>query len=107
MHRITIDPDGLTRYASTATTMAATLATATTRIAAADPLLLAPALGPIGADFLTAYRAAHTTHLAALGTLATVLTSLGAATTGAEASYTTTDAAYAAALCATGEESRI
>ncbi|WP_067562055.1 type VII secretion target [Nocardia acidivorans] len=98
MHRITIDPDGLTRYASTATAMAATLATAGARIAAADPLLLAPALGLIGADFLTAYRAAHTTHLTTVGTLATVLTSLGAATASAEATYATTDATYSAAL---------
>ncbi|WP_194852887.1 type VII secretion target [Nocardia sp. SYP-A9097] len=104
MHRITIDPDGLTNYAATATAMAAALATATTRAAAADPLLLTPALGLIGADFLTTFRAARTTHLAALGTLATVLTSLGAATTGAEAAYLTTDTGYASALKATCRE---
>ncbi|MEV6071676.1 type VII secretion target [Nocardia sp. NPDC052001] len=104
MHRITIDPAGLTEYATTAAAMAATLAGATLRATAADPLLLAPALGPIGADFLTTYRAAHATHLTALADLTTVLASLGAATIGAETAYSATDTAYATALRANSRE---
>ncbi|MCU1642626.1 MAG: hypothetical protein JWN03_2901 [Nocardia sp.] len=104
MHRISIDPPGLTTYASTATTMAAALAAAAARTAAADPLLLAPAFGLIGSDFLTTYRAAHTGHLTTLTSLAAVLTTLGAATTGAATTYVATDTTYATALQAATPE---
>ncbi|WP_405133366.1 type VII secretion target [Nocardia sp. NBC_01388] len=95
MHRISIDPEDLTTYASTAATMAAALTAATVRATAADPLLLTPAFGLIGSDFLTAYRAAHTGHLTTLGSLAAVLTTLGTATTAAATTYVGTDTRYA------------
>lgn len=98
MHRITLDPKAIAAYAATAHTMAATLATTATRTAAADPLLLAPAFGLIGADFHTALTAALTTHTTTLTDLSTVLTSLGLATTGSATACTTIDAANAAAL---------
>ncbi|MEU0545373.1 type VII secretion target [Nocardia sp. NPDC005978] len=102
MTRFSIDPDGLTAYAHTAIGMAAHLSTAAARTAAADPLLLAPALGLAGADFLVAYRAAHATHLSTLTALTAVLTSMGAGATTATTSYAATDATYATALDATG-----
>lgn len=104
MTRISLDPHGLTTYASTATTMAATLATAATRAATADPLLLTPAFGLIGADFLTAYRAAHATQVDTLSSLTAVLAGIGVATTTAETSYVATDTTYAAALRGTDSE---
>lgn len=104
MTRFSIDPHGLTAYSRTAIGMAAHLSTAATRAAAADPLLLAPALGIAGADFLAAYRAAHTTHLCTLTSLTTVLTSMGAASGTATTAYAATDSTYAAALAATAPE---
>ncbi|MEV6771474.1 DUF2563 family protein [Nocardia sp. NPDC051030] len=98
MHRISIDPDGLAAYSNVAELMAAHLSATATRAAATDPLLLAPALGLIGADFLTAYTAAHTTHLTSITDLAAVLTTLGTTSTTAATTYTATDTTYAAAL---------
>lgn len=98
MHRITLDPNAIAAYAATAHTMAATLAATATRTAAADPLLLTPAFGLIGADFRTAFTAALTTHTTTLTDLAAALTSLGLATTGGATACTTIDDTYAAAL---------
>ncbi|MFI1915232.1 type VII secretion target [Nocardia sp. NPDC020380] len=104
MHRFTLDPDGLATYATTTARHSATLTAATTRAAAAGPLLLAPALGLVGADFLTAYGAAHTTHLTTLESLATALTSLALATTTAATTCAATDITHATALRATTQE---
>lgn len=104
MHRFTLDPTGLAACATTAARHSAALTAATTRAAPADPLLLAPALGLIGADFLTTYAAAHTSHLTTLESLATVLASLGLATTTATTTCAATDTAYATALRAATRE---
>ncbi|WP_084523040.1 type VII secretion target [Nocardia inohanensis] len=98
MHRILLDPNGIAGYAATAHTMATALASTAAGTATADPLLLSPAFGLIGADFLAAFTAALTTHTTTLADLSAVLTSLGVATTGSSASYTLTDATHAAAV---------
>lgn len=103
MHRLTVDPNGLTTYATTAQLQATDLATAAIRGAAANPLLLAPLLGLIGADFVAAYTAAHTGHIATVGRLSTVLTSMGHTSTGAADLYIAIDTARTNALRAATE----
>ncbi|MEC3913109.1 type VII secretion target [Nocardia sp. CDC160] len=104
MHRLTIHPEGLATYAATTTTLAADVAAITTRAATATPDLLAPALGLIAADFLTAYASAHATHLATLADLSAVFASLSAATGNAASTFVTHDRSYATALLATAPE---
>ncbi|MFE2958918.1 type VII secretion target [Nocardia tengchongensis] len=99
--RISIHPEGLTAYAATTTALAADLA-ATTRVATPD--LLAAAFGLVGADFLTAYAAAHTTHVAALTDLSAILAAASAATGTAATTYTAHDDAHAAAVRAAATE---
>ncbi|MFE3027572.1 type VII secretion target [Nocardia tengchongensis] len=100
--RISIHPEGLTAYAATTTVLAADLAAATTRVATPD--LLAPAFGLVGADFLTAYAAAHTTHVATLTDLSAILAAASAATGTAATTYTAHDDARAAAIRAAAAE---
>ncbi|MTJ61147.1 hypothetical protein GL305_33395 [Nocardia seriolae] len=98
MHRISIRPDGLTTYATTTALLSSDVATITTHTASASPDLLAPAFGLIGADFLTAYAAAHTTHVDSLTNLSAALAGMVTATGDAASAYSKHDAAYAAAL---------
>ncbi|WP_067698354.1 type VII secretion target [Nocardia jejuensis] len=98
MHRMSIDPDGLTAYSTTTAVMATDLTAATARAATAAPELLTPTLGVVATDFLAAYTAAHTTHLTSLGALSTAWSSVSTSTTDAAATYTATDAAFATAL---------
>ncbi|MEV0467507.1 type VII secretion target [Nocardia tengchongensis] len=100
--RISIHPEGLTAYAATTTVLAADLAAATTRTATPD--LLALAFGLVGADFLTAYAAAHTTHVATLTDLSAILAAASAATGTAVTTYTAHDDAHAAAVRAAATE---
>ncbi|WP_433564747.1 type VII secretion target [Nocardia sp. CA-151230] len=104
MHRISIHPDGLTAYATTTTVLGADLAAAAAHAATAAPELLVPAFGLIGADFLTAYAAAHGTHLTTLDEVSTALTAMSATTATATAAYTAHDSAYAAMLGTAGAE---
>ncbi|WP_157388397.1 type VII secretion target [Nocardia terrae] len=105
MHRISIHPDGLATYASTTAVLATDVAALMARTATAAPDLLAPAFGLIGTDFLTAYAAAHTTHVSELADLSAAFAGLSSATAGAANIYVTHDTTYASALRATnGEE---
>ncbi|QLY32020.1 hypothetical protein H0264_06910 [Nocardia huaxiensis] len=107
MPGISIDPAAMTAYTAAATHQAATLTTASILAATADPLALAPALGRIGADFLAAYAAAHTTHTGSLAALSTVLASLGTATNGSADAYITTDRTNATTLSTLTPEANI
>lgn len=104
MYGLTVDPDALTAYAATAQLLSGDLATASVHGTAADPLLLAPLLGLIGADFVAAYAAAHTGHFATIATLSAVLASMGCTTTGSAAAYATGDSTRATALLAVSQE---
>ncbi|MFJ9368278.1 type VII secretion target [Nocardia sp. NPDC101769] len=104
MHRISIHPDGLTAYATTTAVLAADLAAAAAHAATAAPELLVPAFGLIGADFLTAYAAAHGTHVTTLDEVSTILAAMSATTAAAAVAYTDHDSAYAATLGTAGAE---
>ncbi|GAB2566520.1 type VII secretion target [Nocardia heshunensis] len=104
MHRISLHPDAITASATTTVTLATDVAALTTRAATTAPDLLAPAFGLIGTDFLTAYAAAHTTHLTELFDLSAAYASIGTATAEAASTYATHDARYTTALRATEEE---
>ncbi|NNH72038.1 hypothetical protein HLB23_19615 [Nocardia uniformis] len=104
MHRLTVDPDGLLTHAATTQLLATDLATAATHGAAASPHLLTPLLGLIGTDFVAAYTAAHAGHIATVGTLSAVLTSMSTTSTGAASLYAATDTARANTLRATAAE---
>lgn len=106
MHRISIHPDGLTASAMTTATLATDLTAITTRTATAAPDLLAPAFGLIGTDFLTAYAAAHATHVSTLTDLSAVLAGMGITTDAAASAYTSHDTDYATALLAIDREMR-
>lgn len=96
--RVSIHPEGLTTYAATTTALAADLAAAATHTATATADRLAPAFGLIGADLLTAYATAHTTHRTTLTHLAALLTTTSAATTTAHDTYTHHDIDHATRL---------
>ncbi|MGW4242953.1 type VII secretion target [Nocardia sp. NPDC004722] len=106
MHRISLHPDGITRCATTTTLLATDLAALPTRAATTAPDLLAPAFGLLGTDFLTAYAAAHTTHLTDLAELSAVFASIGTATAAAASTYATHDARYTTALRTADQELR-
>ncbi|MBF6235607.1 type VII secretion target [Nocardia otitidiscaviarum] len=104
MYDLTVDPTGMTTYATTTHLRAADLTAAATRATPASPPLLTPRFGLLSPDFLAAYTAAHTTHLTTITTLATVLTTLAATATGAATTYTALDSARAAGLHPTSGE---
>ncbi|MBL1075002.1 DUF2563 family protein [Nocardia sp. 2] len=95
---LSIDPDSVTAYTATAHLLAGDLTAASILAATADPLLLTPAFGLIGADFLTAFTAAHATHTATLTTLSATLTGIGSTAAASAAGYRSTDTGHAAAL---------
>ncbi|WP_239476801.1 type VII secretion target [Nocardia arizonensis] len=92
------DAEGIGVYSATAESMSGEMAAAATSAAGASPALLGPIMGLIGADFTTAYAAAHAGHVASIGQLSAVLSSLGGATAGAATVLTETDLNNAAAL---------
>ncbi|WP_162958329.1 type VII secretion target [Nocardia yunnanensis] len=106
MHRISVHPSGLAASAAITGRLSGDLADLTARAAAAAPELLASAFGPIGADFSAAYAAAHATHLGALAELSAAFAGIGTASDEAASAFVTQDAAYAAAVRATGTELR-
>lgn len=101
MHRISVDPDGLTAGAVAAGLLAGDLSAAAAQALSAAPGLLSPALGLIGADFLTAYATAHATHLTTLGALATALDGFATTTADAGTDYVRTDRDRAAIIAGT------
>ncbi|WP_245547887.1 hypothetical protein [Nocardia pneumoniae] len=92
------DTEGIAAYGATAHVMAGEMAAAGVSAAAAEPALLGPIMGLVGADFMAAYTAAHAGHVAAIGQLSAVLTSMGGAATGAATVLTETDTSAASAL---------
>ncbi|MEU2091734.1 hypothetical protein ACWDSF_25595 [Nocardia beijingensis] len=98
MRKMSADTDGIAAYGATAHVMAGEMAAAGVSAAAAEPALLGPIMGLIGGDFMAAYAAAHAGHVASIGQLSAVLTSMGGAATGAAAVLTETDVAHAGAL---------
>ncbi|MFR9752129.1 hypothetical protein ACL02S_13990 [Nocardia sp. 004] len=98
MRKMSADTEGIAAYGAITHAMASELATAGGSSAAAGPAALGPIMGLVGADFMAAYAAAHAGHLASIGQLSAVLTSMGGAATGAAAVLTETDAAAASAL---------
>ncbi|MFF0500816.1 type VII secretion target [Nocardia aobensis] len=98
MHKISVDTEGVAAYGATAAGLAGEMGVAAAGAAGADPLLLGPIFGLVGGDFVAAYAAAHAGHVAGIGELSAVMGSVGAAATGAAATYSETDAAHAAAL---------
>ncbi|WP_442939528.1 type VII secretion target [Nocardia sp. CY41] len=98
MRKMSADTEGIAAYGATAHVMAGEMAAAGASAAAAEPALLGPIMGLIGGDFMAAYAAAHAGHVAAIGQLSAVLTSMGGAATGAAAVLTETDATHASAL---------
>ncbi|MFE7796089.1 hypothetical protein [Nocardia sp. NPDC057440] len=92
------DTEGIAAYGASAHTMAAEMAAASAGAAGADPALLGPIMGLVGGDFMAAYAAAHAGHVAAIGQLSAVLTSVGGAATGAAVVLDETDQTNAAAI---------
>ncbi|WP_306356435.1 MULTISPECIES: type VII secretion target [unclassified Nocardia] len=98
MYDLTVDPTGMTTYATATNLRAADLTAAATRAAPASPPLLAPRFGLLAPDLLAAYTAAHTTHLTTISALAAVLTTMAGTATGSATTYTALDGARAAGL---------
>ncbi|MET8655137.1 MULTISPECIES: hypothetical protein [Nocardia] len=98
MRKMSADAEGIAAYSATAEVMSGEMAGAAASAAAANPALLGPIMGLIGGDFMTAYAAAHAGHIASIGQLSAVLSSLGGATAGAATVLTETDLNNAAAL---------
>ncbi|WP_306360509.1 type VII secretion target [Nocardia sp. CC227C] len=98
MYDLTVDPTGMSTYATATHLRAADLTAAATRATPAGPPLLAPRFGLLAPDFLAAYTAAHTTHLTTIAALATVLTTMAGTATGSATTYTALDSARAAGL---------
>ncbi|MFQ6393190.1 type VII secretion target [Nocardia sp. KC 131] len=92
------DTEGIVAYGATAHTMAAEMAAASAGAAGANPALLGPVMGLIGGDFMAAYAAAHAGHVAAIGQLSAVLTSVGGAATGAAVVLEETDQTNATSI---------
>ncbi|MBH0777454.1 hypothetical protein IT779_14325 [Nocardia sp. NEAU-351] len=101
MRKMSADAEGIAVYSATAETMSGEMAAAAANAAGATPAQLGPIMGLIGSDFMTAYAAAHAGHVASIGQLSAVLSSLGGATAGAATVLTETDSANAAALRST------
>jgi hypothetical protein len=98
MRKMSADTEGIAAYGATAHVMAGEMAAAGAGAAGADPALLGPIMGLIGGDFMAAYAAAHAGHVAAIGQLSAVLTSMGGAATGAAVVLDETDHTNAAAI---------
>lgn len=98
MRKLSADTEGITAYATSAHVMSGQMAAATVTAAGAEPLLLGPIFGLVGGDFMAAYSAAHAGHVAAIGELSAVLTSIGAASSNAAVSYAETDRTGAAGI---------
>ncbi|MFD4181645.1 type VII secretion target [Rhodococcus sp. NPDC058514] len=94
--------EGIRAYGATASSMAAQVETAALGAAAAGPILLGPAFGLIGGDFVAAFATAHGGHTAALTNLAQVLGSMSAAAHASAAAYDSADLGVATGLSATG-----
>ncbi|WP_231390477.1 hypothetical protein [Nocardia sp. CNY236] len=92
------DTEGIAAYGEAARAMASDMAQAGASAATATPAALGPVMGLVGADFMTAYSAAHAGHLAAIGQLSAVLTSVGGAAQVSAATLAETDAANASIL---------
>ncbi len=71
---------------------------ASASVAALEPAQLAPALGLIGSDYLTAFNTARQRYASALNSLAHVADAMSSAATVTAQAYTTRDAAFSAAL---------
>lgn len=98
MRKMSADTEGIAAYGATAHVMAGEMAAAGASAVAAEPALLGPIMGLIGGDFMAAYAAAHAGHVASIGQLSAVLTSMGVATTGAATVLTETDLNHAGSL---------
>ncbi|MFI9506530.1 type VII secretion target [Nocardia sp. NPDC052566] len=91
MRKMSADTEGIAAYAASADVMSGEMAAAGVSAAGAEPALLGPIFGLVGGDFMAAYAAVHAGHVAAIGQLAAVLTSIGGATSVAAAALTETD----------------
>ena len=101
MEKLSADMAGIAGFTAIADSMAAQMAAAGAGTAAAGPVLLGPVFGLIGGDFVAAFAAAHTAHVAAIAELTGTLASMGVAAASNAASYVGTDTGTSNALAGT------
>lgn len=100
MSELTVATDGIRKYGSTSTEAAGRIAQAAAVDLGANIAAVAPAVGPVGIEFLEAFARAQATHTKDVAALATFYAG-NAATAGAAAqAYDTTDHAIATDLTA-------
>ncbi|MEE2035393.1 type VII secretion target [Rhodococcus chondri] len=80
-------PETITAFGHTAGILAQQLRDAAARTREGNPTPLTTALGPVAADFLTAFTTAHREHERDLTRLGAVLAGMGEAAVAAAASY--------------------
>ncbi|NLG56466.1 MAG: hypothetical protein GX542_12610 [Rhodococcus sp.] len=102
MENLEANTASIAAFGATTASMAAELQAAAVTAAASSPAMLAPVFGIIGGDFLAAFTAVHTAHLASIEKLSGVLTGISSATVAAGAAYSSSDESNAAALNSAG-----
>ncbi|MBJ8347371.1 type VII secretion target [Antrihabitans sp. YC2-6] len=89
-------------YAGVAAEMASQLTAAGAGTAVAGPALLGPVFGLIGGEFVAAFAAAHSAHVAAITDLASKVAGMGAASVASATDYDGADATTAGNVSSAG-----